>query len=235
MCLESLRIYPTDLRKERTLNKNHNITTLFTDIGGVLLTNGWDHIARRQAVERFNLDLDEVNERHHLTFDTYEEGKLSLDEYMQRVIFYTERTFSPSDFRKFMLDQSQPLDGMMSLLTNLRKRYDLKTVAVSNEGRELTDYRIKQFHLGKLIDFFVSSCFVHVRKPDPDIFRLALDVSQTLPDRVAYIDDRPMFVEIACSLGIHGIHHTGLESTRKALVQLGFDLSDPNDEIRKNN
>ncbi|HKK20581.1 MAG TPA: HAD family phosphatase [candidate division Zixibacteria bacterium] len=217
------------------MNKNHNITTLFTDIGGVLLTNGWDHIARRQAVERFNLDLDEVNERHHLTFDTYEEGKLSLDEYMQRVIFYTERTFSPSDFRKFMLDQSQPLDGMMSLLTNLRKRYDLKTVAVSNEGRELTDYRIKQFHLGKLIDFFVSSCFVHVRKPDPDIFRLALDVSQTLPDRVAYIDDRPMFVEIACSLGIHGIHHTGLESTRKALVQLGFDLSDPNDEIRKNN
>lgn len=217
------------------MNRKHNITTLFTDIGGVLLTNGWDHVARRQAVEHFNLDLDEVNERHHLTFDTYEEGKLSLDEYMQRVIFYTERTFTPSDFREFMFDQSQPLDGMMNLLIGLRKRYKLKTVAVSNEGRELTDYRIRHFHLGNLIDFFVSSCFVHVRKPDPDIFRLALDVSQTLPDRVAYIDDRPMFVEIANGLGIHGIHHTGLESTRNALVQLGFDLSGLPDEIGKNN
>ncbi len=207
------------------VNSNHRISTLFTDIGGVLLTNGWDHHARNRAVERFKLDPEELNERHHLTFDTYEEGKLSLDDYLRRVIFYTDRSFSPQDFRQFMYDQSQPLDGMLKLVEGIRKRTNIKTVAISNEGRELTDYRISQYKLDALIDFFVSSCFVHVRKPDPDIYKLALDISQTRPEQSVYIDDRPMFVEIACSLGIHGIHHTGLESTRRELASLGLDVS----------
>lgn len=212
------------------MKSKDTITTLFTDIGGVLLTNGWDHIARRHAVEHFKLSIDEIDERHHLTFDTYEVGKLSLDDYLQRVVFYTDRKFSIEDFRQFMFDQSQPLDGMVDLLANLKRREDLKVVAVSNEGRELTDHRIGTFHLDSLIDFFVSSCFVHIRKPDPDIYRLALDVSQSSPEQVVYIDDRPMFVEIADSLGIHAIHHTGLEATRRQLASLGFDISDPKSE-----
>ena len=85
-----------------------NITTLFLDIGGVLLTNGWDRNIRIRAAEKFGLDQDEMNERHHLTFDTYEEGKLSLDEYLHRVVFYQDRSFSPEEFKAFMYAQSQP-------------------------------------------------------------------------------------------------------------------------------
>ena len=200
------------------------ITTLFLDIGGVLLTNGWDRAARKRAAENFNLDLDELNERHHLTFDTYEEGKLSLDAYLDRVVFYQERSFSKEDFRRFMFDQSQPYQEMIDLIYGIRRNYGLKVAAVSNEGRELTVYRIKKFRLGELMDFFVSSCFVHYRKPDEDIYRIALDMSQTSPERVAYIDDRALFVEVAKGLGIYGIQHEGYASTRERLAEFGLSL-----------
>jgi putative hydrolase of the HAD superfamily len=200
------------------------INTLFLDIGGILLTNGWDHNARRRAVEKFNLNYEEVDERHHLTFDTYEEGKLSLDEYLKRVVFYKDQPFSPDDFKNFMYAQSQPLTDMMQFIRQLKDEYKLRTFAVSNEGRELTEYRIKTFKLMDLIDGFICSCYVHFRKPDEDIFRLALDISQALPENVAYLDDRPLFVEIARNLGIHGILHKNIEKTGNELSALGLRL-----------
>jgi putative hydrolase of the HAD superfamily len=198
------------------------ITTLFLDIGGVLLTNGWDRNIRIRAAEKFGLDQDEMNERHHLTFDTYEEGKLSLDEYLHRVVFYQDRSFSPEEFKAFMYAQSQPFPEMISLMQALKSQYGLQVAAVSNEGRELSVYRVQQFKLGTFIDFFVSSCFVHYRKPDADIYRIALDIAQVSPEQVIYIDDRPMFVEVAQSLGIKGIIHKGVQTTRKALEDLGI-------------
>jgi putative hydrolase of the HAD superfamily len=200
------------------------ITTLFLDIGNVLLTNGWDRNSRRLAAERFDLDFADMDERHHLTFDTYEEGKLSLNEYLKRVIFYEKRPFSLQTFQQFMFDQSRPLPDMLSLMTGLKSRYNLQVAAVSNEGRELTEYRIRQFQLGELIDTFIVSSFVHIRKPDTDIYRLALDITQSQPEQVVYIDDRAMLVEVARSLGIHGIHHTTHASTQHTLAQLGLTL-----------
>jgi putative hydrolase of the HAD superfamily len=202
-----------------------SIRTLFLDIGGVLLTNGWDHNIRARAAEKFSLDYEEMNERHHLTFDTYEEGKLSLDEYLTRVVFYQERPFSREDFKAFMFAQSQPYPQMIALIRQLKDQYHLQLAAVSNEGRELTVYRVKQFKLGKFIDFFVSSCFVHFRKPDTDMYRIALDIAQASPQQVAYIDDRPMFVEVAQGMGIQGIIHRGYEATRGALETMGLSLS----------
>jgi putative hydrolase of the HAD superfamily len=199
-----------------------NITTLFLDIGGVLLTNGWDHIARQQAAERFNLDFSDVEERHHLTYDTYEEGKLSLDDYLQRVVFCQERPFSVEEFKFFMLSRSQPIPEMINLIKQLKNGLHLKTIAVSNEGREINAFRIRTFKLDQLIDMFVSSCFVHFRKPDLDIYHIALDISQATPDQVAYIDDRALFVEVASSLGIHGILHTDVDTTRSKLAQFGL-------------
>jgi putative hydrolase of the HAD superfamily len=198
------------------------ITTLFLDIGGVLLTNGWDRNTRTRAADQFGLDKDEMNERHHLTFDTYEEGKLSLDEYLNRVVFYQERTFSREEFKAFMYAQSQPFPEMIGLMRALKSQHGLQVAAVSNEGRELSVYRVQQFKLGSFIDFFVSSCFVHYRKPDADIYKIALDIAQVSPEQVIYIDDRPMFVEVAQSLEINGIIHTGVEATRKALEGLGL-------------
>jgi putative hydrolase of the HAD superfamily len=200
------------------------ITTLFLDIGGVLLTNGWDHNTRKRAADRYSLDYDEMNERHHLTFDTYEEGKLSLDEYLNRVVFYQERMFSREEFKTFMYTQSQPFPDMIELMRGLKTQYSLQVAAVSNEGRELAVYRVQQFKLGIIIDFFVSSCFVHYRKPDADIYRIALDIAQVDPQQVVYIDDRPMFVEVAQGLGLQGILHKSRETTQKALEAMGLSL-----------
>ncbi len=204
---------------------NSKITTLFLDIGGVLLTNGWDHNVRMHAAEKFGLDYEEMNERHHLTFDTYEEGKLSLDRYLDRVVFYQARSFSQEEFEKFMYAQSSPYPDMIELVRGLKTQYNLQVVAVSNEGRELTEFRVQQFGLGTFMDFFVSSCFVHYRKPDEDIYRIALDISQVQPEQVVYIDDREMFVEVARGLGITGITHTSYNATRKSLEELGIALA----------
>lgn len=200
------------------------ITTLFLDVGGVLLTNGWDRQARRLAAETFQLDYEEMNERHHLTFDTYEEGKLSLDDYLKRVVFYRERPFAQEEFRAFMFGQSRPFPEMIELVCQLKARHALKVAAVSNEGRELTEHRIETFGLGRFIDFFISSCFVHFRKPDADIYRIALDIAQVAPDQVVYLEDRPMFVEVACGLGINGLVHTDYAATRDKLAGYGLSL-----------
>ena len=198
------------------------ITTLFLDIGGVLLTNGWDHHARKRAATTFKLELAEMEDRHHLTFDTYEEGKLTLEEYLGRVVFYQKRPFTRAQFRHFMFAQSKPYPQMIELVRKLKGRYGLKIVAVSNEAQELNSHRIRKFKLDGFVDSFVSSCFVHLRKPDADIFRLALDIAQTPAREVVYVENTPMFVQIAEGLGIRSILHTDYKSTCAKLASFGL-------------
>jgi putative hydrolase of the HAD superfamily len=195
---------------------------LFLDIGGVLLTDGWDHKARRRAAAQFKLAFAEMEDRHHLTFDTYEEGKLTLEEYLSRVVFHQERSFTPAAFRRFMFAQSKPFPEMIGLVAELKARYGLRITVVSNEARELNSHRIRKFRLNKFVDSFISSCFVHIRKPDEDIFRLALDISQTPPERIVYIENTPMFVRVAEDLGIRSILHTDCDSTRDKLAAFGL-------------
>ena len=199
-------------------------TTLFLDIGGVLLTNGWDRNARKQAAQQFNLDLPELEERHHLTFDTYEEGKLSLEEYLTRIVFYERRSFTREAFINFIQSQSQPYDDMINMICDLKKNYNLKIAVVNNEGKEFNEFRISKFKLNSFVDFFISSCYVHMRKPDADIFKLALDIAQVAPEDVLYIEDRPMFVSVAEGLDIKGIVHKDYESTKEILKEHGLTL-----------
>jgi putative hydrolase of the HAD superfamily len=206
------------------MKKASPVTTLFLDIGGVLLTDGWDHHARKRAATEFNLDLAEMQDRHHLVFETYEEGKITLEEYLAQVVFYQERPFTPAQFRKFLFAQSKPYPKMIKLVRRLKVQYGLKVVVVSNEARELNLHRIRKFKLDKFVDSFISSGFVHVRKPDPDIFRLALDIAQTPARQIVYIEDTPMFVQIAEGLGIRSIHHTDYKSTRAELSALGLEM-----------
>ena len=198
------------------------ITALFLDIGGVLLTDGWDHHARRGAAKNFKLDLAEMEDRHHLTFDTYEEGKLTLEEYLDRVVFYQKRPFTRGRFRRFMFAQSKPYPEMISLVAQIKVRHGVKIAVVSNEGRELNAYRIRKFKLDGFVDSFISSCFVHVRKPDADIFRLALDIAQAPARQVVYVDNTPMFVQIAEGLGIRSILHTDYRSTCEKMASFGL-------------
>ncbi len=198
------------------------IKTLFTDIGGVLLTNGWGGDARHAAATNFNLDFAEMDKRHNLTFDTFEIGKISLDTYLERAVFYQPRNFSMDDFRAFMFAQSQPFPDMLELVRSTKAKHKLKVAVISNEGRELTEHRIRAFHLDDFVDFFVSSCFVRFRKPDEDIFRMAMDMAQTNPEESAYLEDRPMFYEVACKLGMQAILHSTYEKTQQALAELGL-------------
>jgi putative hydrolase of the HAD superfamily len=202
------------------------VTCLFLDIGGVLLTNGWDRKARERAATNFELDLTELEDRHHLTFDTYEEGKLTLEEYLARVVFYRQRPFTRPEFRRFMFAQSTPYPEMIELMHRLKARHRLKIAVVSNESRELNAHRIRKFKLGAFVDFFVSSCFVHIRKPDADIFRLALDIAQEPARQIVYIENTPMFVQIAEGLGIPSILHTDYRSTRAKLASCGLPYNE---------
>ena len=201
-----------------------SITHLFTDLGGVLLTNGWDRGLRKAVAAQFAIDPDEMDERHHLTYDTYEAGKISLSVYLQRVVFWQPRNFTEDQVVDFMLSQARAFPEMIDLYKRLKAKNGLKVVVVSNEGRELTADRIERFELKEFVDIFVVSSYVHFRKPDEDIFRLALDVAQADPAEVVYVDDRLMFAEVACRLGMREIWHRDLDRTRAAFEALGLTL-----------
>ena len=204
------------------MKKTSPITALFLDIGGVLLTNGWDHHARRRAAKHFKLEWADMEERHALNFETHEEGRLAFKDYLDRVVFYQERPFTRAEFRTFMCDQSKPYTEMLKLVMRLKARYGLKITVVSNEARELNAYRIQKFKLNRFVDAFISSCFVQLRKPDVEIFRLALDIAQAPARQVVYIENTPMFVQIAEGLGIRSILHTDYRTTCAKLAALGL-------------
>jgi putative hydrolase of the HAD superfamily len=192
---------------------------IFIDIGGVLLTNGWDRTGRGQAIEMFHLDKEEIDNRHALTFDAYETGKLTLDEYLKFVIFYQPRAFTPAVFKEFMFAQSKPLSPMLEYMKTFKQNFNMPVVAVSNEGRELADYRIKTFDLKEIIDIFVVSGYVQLRKPDKEIYRLALDLAQVKPQNVVYIEDRQLLVDVGSSLGLKGIRHQDRDKTAELLKE----------------
>jgi putative hydrolase of the HAD superfamily len=204
------------------MKKTIPITALFLDVGGVLLTNGWDYHARKRAATNFKLEWVEMESRHRLNFATYEEGKLTLEEYLSRTVFYEERPFTRDTFRDFMYAQSQPYPETIALICKLKTKYGLKIVVVSNEARELNSHRIQKFKLNEFVDCFISSCFVHLRKPDIDIFRLAMDIAQTPAEQIVYIENTPMFVQIAESLRIQSILHTDYKSTCTQLASFGL-------------
>ena len=204
------------------MKKSSPITTLFLDVGGVLLANGWDHLPRRRAAKHFKLDWAEMQERHELNFEIHEQDKITFREYLDRVVFWKMRPFTRAEFRQFMFAQSKPCTVMIELVRNLKAKYKLKVIVVSNEARELNSHRIRQFKLDGFVAAFISSCFVHLRKPDADIFRLALDIAQVPARQIVYIENTPLFVQIAESLGIRSILHTDYKSTAAQLASFGL-------------
>ncbi|MEO5642614.1 MAG: HAD hydrolase-like protein [Bacteroidia bacterium] len=199
------------------------IKTLFLDIGGVLLTNGWDTPTRSKAIAHFKLDADQTQERHHMVFDTFESGKMTLDAYLDYVIFYEVRSFTKDQFVHYMHEQSQRIENSIEFFKAIKAKYTLRVIAISNEPRELNNYRIRHFKLMELFDAVISSSFVHLRKPDVAIFKLAIDIAQSEENNALYIDDRQLFIEIARGLGVNGIQFTDLEEVKNKLKD--FDLS----------
>ncbi|HEY0244705.1 MAG TPA: HAD-IA family hydrolase [Mucilaginibacter sp.] len=199
--------------------ETNDLKILFFDIGGVMLTNGWGHESRRQAAEKFGLDYEEMKELHTFIFNVYEIGSITLDQYLDTVVFNHPRDFPREDFKEFMYAQSIELDTL-EWLKEWKKDCGFRVISINNEGKELNDYRVKKFKLHEFFDAFVSSCEVKLRKPDPAIFNLAMGVAQVAPNQCVYFDDRIMFVRAAEKLGIRAFQHTSLESTKKILEQL---------------
>jgi putative hydrolase of the HAD superfamily len=200
---------------------SHQYKILFSDIGGVLLTNGWGQESREAASKKFGIEYNEMDLLHDFIFNVWEMGKISLDDYLDTIVFNHPRIFSREEFKAFMLGQSQELPGTLQWLIEWKnKNHFIKTISINNEPKELNEYRIKKYKLHNFFDAFVSSCEVGMRKPDPGIFRLALGIAQAEPRECLYFDDRAMLVEAAKKEGIHAHHHTSFESTKKIIDSL---------------
>ncbi|WP_448698584.1 HAD family hydrolase [Mucilaginibacter sp. AW1-3] len=196
------------------------IKVLFFDVGGVLLTNGWGHESRHKAAKQFGLDYEEMSGLHTFIFNVYETGTITLDEYLDTVVFNHPREFTREDFKMFMYEQSVELEGTLAWLKKWKKTCGFRIFSINNEGKELNDYRIKKFKLHDAFDGFISSCEVGMRKPDPNIFKLALGIAQVSAEESVYFDDRIMFANYAKRLGIEAHQHTSFEETKKILEGL---------------
>ena len=198
-----------------------DIHAIFWDVGGVLLTNTWDRTERTATLERFRLDLEEFHSRHEMVVSSFERGKLSLDEYLQRTVFYRNRPFTPDEFRDYMFSLSKPKPEVLAFARTVSNSGKYFMGTINNESRELNLYRIKKFGLREIFRLFVSSCFVGLRKPESGIYRLAIEITQIDPHECCFIDDRALNLDCAANLGMRTIQMQTLEQLRTELGKLG--------------
>ena len=196
------------------------IHAIFWDVGGVLLTNAWDHTERAAALEHFRLDEKEFHGRHEMVVSSFERGKISLDDYLDRTVFYRSRSFTREEFRDYMLSLSRPMTDVLTFARDLAASGKYFMGTINNESRELNLHRIKKFDLRDIFRVFVSSCFVGLRKPESGIYRLALEITQINPEECCFIDDRALNLECAAKLGMRTIQMQTLEQLRGDLGKL---------------
>ena len=199
-----------------------DVNMLFWDNGGVILTNGWDRGSRRKAVDHFHLDWEDFADRHELMLNSFETGETTLDEYLQRTVFYRSRSFTIEEFRAFMFAQSQPFPESLNFLKELARARKCNMASLNNESRELNEYRIAQFHLRDYFESFFSSCYLGLRKPDVEIYRRALEITQRKPQECVMIDDRGLNLEFAKEVGMRVIQFQNAGQLRDDLARLGI-------------
>lgn len=198
-----------------------DIKVLLFDVGGVLLTNGWDRDARRLACKRFDLDWEDFQDRHEFVAPDFETGKLTMTEYLQRTVFYRERPFTEEEFVDFMKAQSEAMPESMALLADLAASGQYLLATLNNESRELNDHRIEAFGLREYFSVFMSSCYLGMKKPEEDIYRVAVDITQHRPEQCVFIDDRELNLECADRAGIKPVHFKNVGQLRASLRELG--------------
>jgi putative hydrolase of the HAD superfamily len=201
------------------------ISAIFWDVGGVLLTNAWDRAQRERALAQFKLDQAEFDDRHEMVVSSFERGKISLDEYLERTVFYRPRPFTREVFKECIFSLSQPLPGALELARELANSGKYFMSTINNESKELNLYRIQTFGLREIFALFVSSCFVGLRKPEKGIYRLALEITQKPPEECCFVDDRPLNLECARGLGMHTIEMKDAAQLREEMQELGVGAS----------
>jgi putative hydrolase of the HAD superfamily len=200
------------------------IRAIFWDVGGVLLTNAWDHTERADALEHFHLDAKEFQTRHEMVVSSFERGKISLDEYLDRTVFYSVRPFTRDQFRDYMLSLSRPMPEVLNFARTLAGAGKYFMGTINNESRELNVYRIDKFGLREIFRVFVSSCFVGLRKPESGIYQLAIELTQIAPEHCCFIDDRSLNLECAAKLGMHTIQMQTLDQLKDDLQKMNVQV-----------
>lgn len=197
------------------------VRALFWDVGGVLLSNAWDRTQRLSALEHFRLDEEEFHSRHEMVVSSFERGKITLDEYLDRTVFYRTRSFTREAFKDFMFSLSQPIPEVLSFARALADSGKYLMGTINNESRELNLYRIEHYGLHQIFRLFVSSCFVGLRKPESGIYRLAVEITHMNPEECAFIDDRSINLECAAALGMHTIEMKTLQLLQGDMEKIG--------------
>jgi putative hydrolase of the HAD superfamily len=198
-----------------------SINTIFWDVGGVLLSNAWDHHEREEAFTKFGLDSTEFEQHHQPLVSPFETGEITLNEYLKQAVFYRERPFTPEAFKQFMYSCSKPKEDILAIAHSVAASGKFRMGTINNESRELNAFRIEKFGLRNIFDLFVSSCFVRLRKPDPRIYALAIDLVQCSPQQCCFIDDRAENLEPAKNLGMQVIQMQSAEHLRDDLRNFG--------------
>ena len=200
------------------------ISAIFWDVGGVLLTNAWDRAQRERALEQFKLDQEEFSDRHEMVVSSLERGKISFNDYLNRTIFYRPRPFAREVFKDYVFSLSQPHREVLAVAEELTKSGKYFMGTINNESRELNLYRIQTFGLREIFSTFVSSCFVGLRKPEEGIYRMALEITQRSAENCCFIDDRALNLEYARQMGMHTIEMQDVEQLRRELRKLEVEI-----------
>jgi putative hydrolase of the HAD superfamily len=201
-----------------------DVTALFWDVGGVILSNGWDRGARARAAKKFGLDWEEFQDRHELASPAFETGRIPLDTYLQRTVLYRKRSFTREEFTHFMFAQSEEFPESRRVLADVASTGNYLQATLNNEPLELNERRIHEFNLRRELKAFFSSCYLGVRKPDEGIYKLALEVTERSPDECLFMDDRELNLECAEQMRMRTIHFKDAAQSRRDLISSGVSI-----------
>jgi putative hydrolase of the HAD superfamily len=202
-----------------------DVTAVFSDVGGVILSNGWDRGSRAAAAKKFGLEWEEFQDRHELASPAFETGRITLDTYLQRTVFYRKRNFTRQEFVDFIFSQSSEYPDSRAVLSSVASNGKYLLATINNEPRELNEWRIRKFDLRRDFKAFFSSCYLGVRKPEEGIYKLALEVTQRSPEECVFIDDRELNLECAKQLGMRAIHFQDAAQLRQELAAHGVSVA----------
>jgi len=198
-----------------------SLTHVFFDIGGVLGSNGWDREQRKRALEKFSVEDEDFEHRHHQVVSEFETGAISQEEYLDVTVFHTPRLFSREDFELYMLSLSEPNPYTIEIAKHDAKSGRVRMMTMNNESSVLNAYRIDRFGLRNIFGAFLSSCWLGVRKPSRAFFEPRLAIAQAEADSALLIDDRDQNLTPAAALGMHTIRYTDPESLARELAHYG--------------
>ena len=196
------------------MNAAPPIELVLFDVGGVLGSNGWDREQREAAIEHFGLDGDDFQYRHEEMVGALEAGQISLDEYLDVAVFCEPRGFTSDEFKAFMFAQSVAWPDSIAVARDLARVAVVRMATLNNESAELNVHRIRAFGLGDVFPTFFTSCWLGVRKPTHDIYARVLGMTQAIPERTLFIDDRLQNLTPAAAIGMRTIHFRTADQLR---------------------